>query len=135
MRRYFEDGVFLIALESIRDPTLVVSAIAQTLHVSETPDGRPLAEVLADHLRDKHMLLLLDNFEQVVSAAPAYPRCLKRPASQDAGYQPDAAARARRAGTARATAGAARSQSTMPSICRACRSTRRWRCSSSAHKA
>jgi predicted ATPase len=71
MRRYFEDGVFLIALESIRDPTLVVSAIAQTLHVRETPDGRPLAEVLADYLRDKHMLLLLDNFEQVVSAAPS----------------------------------------------------------------
>lgn len=70
MRNHFKDGMFLVTLESIRDPALVVSAIAQTLHVRETPEGRPLAEVLANYLRDKHMLLLLDNFVQVVSAAP-----------------------------------------------------------------
>jgi len=71
MRSHFNDGVCLVALESIRDPALVVSAIAQALHVRETPDGRPLVEVLVNHLRDKHVLLLLDNFEQVASAAPS----------------------------------------------------------------
>ncbi len=70
MLSQFKDGAFLVALESIRDPTLVVSAIAQTLRVRETPGGRPLVDMLVDMLRDKHMLLLLDNFEQVVSAAP-----------------------------------------------------------------
>ena len=39
MRSHFKDGVFLVALESIRDPALVVSAIAQALHVRESPDG------------------------------------------------------------------------------------------------
>jgi hypothetical protein len=50
----FKDGAFLVALESIRDPTLVISAIAQTLSVQESPGGRPLVEVLVDFLRDKH---------------------------------------------------------------------------------
>jgi predicted ATPase len=66
----FKDGAFLVALESIRGPTLVISAIAQTLSVQETPGGQPLVEVLVDYLRYKHLLLLLDNFEQLISAAP-----------------------------------------------------------------
>jgi predicted ATPase len=70
MLSQFRDGAFLVALETIRDPTLVMSAMAQTLSVRETPGGRLLVDGLIDALRDKHMLLLLDNFEQVVSAAP-----------------------------------------------------------------
>lgn len=65
----FEDGVFLIALGTIADPDLVASTIAQTLSVRET-GGQPLIDSLVDYLRNKQMLLLLDNFEQVVSAAP-----------------------------------------------------------------
>src|SRR5205823_1991017 len=65
----FEDGVFLVALAPIRDPDLVPSAIAQTLGVREA-GGRPLSEALTEYLRDKRMLLLLDNFEQLVEAAP-----------------------------------------------------------------
>ncbi len=65
----FEDGVFFVALAPISDPSLVVSTIAQTLGVRET-GGRLLVESLKDYLRNKHLLLLLDNFEQVVSAAP-----------------------------------------------------------------
>lgn len=65
----FEDGIFFVPLAPISDPGLVGSTIAQTLGVRET-EGRPVLDGLKDHLRDKHMLLVLDNFEQVVSAAP-----------------------------------------------------------------
>ncbi|MBI3326484.1 MAG: adenylate/guanylate cyclase domain-containing protein, partial [Nitrospinae bacterium] len=65
----FADGVFFVSLAPISDPALVTSSIAQTLGLRES-EGRPLHERLKDDLRDKQMLLLLDNFEQVVSAAP-----------------------------------------------------------------
>ncbi len=65
----FKDGVFLVPLAPINDPELVVSTIAQTLGVREIP-GNEIAESLKDYLRDKEMLLVLDNFEQVLSAAP-----------------------------------------------------------------
>ncbi len=66
----FTDGVYFVDLAPIRDPNLVGGALAQTLGVRES--GRqPLLERLKDELRDKHMLLLLDNFEQVVEAAPS----------------------------------------------------------------
>jgi predicted ATPase len=67
---YFEDGAFLVILTPIRDPELVVPTIAQTLGVREASGSRPLFDTLTDYLRDKHLLLLLDNFEQVVAAAP-----------------------------------------------------------------
>ncbi len=65
----FSDGVFFVALSPIGDPTLVVSTIAQTLGVRET-EGQSLLEQVQEHLHARHLLLLLDNFEQVVSAAP-----------------------------------------------------------------
>ncbi len=66
----FTDGVYFVDLAPIRDPNLVGGALAQTFGVRES--GRqPLLERLKDELRDKHMLLLLDNFEQVVEAAPS----------------------------------------------------------------
>ncbi|HEX5690710.1 MAG TPA: helix-turn-helix domain-containing protein, partial [Roseiflexaceae bacterium] len=65
----FADGVWLVALAPIGDPTLVVSTIAQTLGVTERGD-QPLFERLAGHLREQQILLVLDNFEQVVVAAP-----------------------------------------------------------------
>jgi len=65
----FSDGVFFVALAPIGDPVLVVSTIAQTLSVHEAA-GRPLLESLKEYLREKHLLLLLDNFEQVITAAP-----------------------------------------------------------------
>src|SRR5437870_4542214 len=66
----FEHGVFFVPLASITDPNLVPSTIAEVLGVKETSGGRPLMESLKEHLRDKEMLLLLDNFEQIVAAAP-----------------------------------------------------------------
>ncbi|HEX6290497.1 MAG TPA: tetratricopeptide repeat protein [Herpetosiphonaceae bacterium] len=64
----FEHGVTFVALALVRDPALVVSAIAQALALKEIP-GQPLLETLKVHLRHKHHLLVLDNFEQVTAAA------------------------------------------------------------------
>jgi predicted ATPase/class 3 adenylate cyclase len=66
----FPDGVFFVSLASISDPDLVVSTIAHTLGLGEQP-GQTIEESLVEYLRDKQMLLLLDNFEQIVIAAPA----------------------------------------------------------------
>jgi predicted ATPase/DNA-binding CsgD family transcriptional regulator len=65
----FADGVSFVPLASIIDPDLVVLAIAQTLRIGET-GTRPLLDLLQASLRNKQVLLLLDNFEQVVTAAP-----------------------------------------------------------------
>jgi predicted ATPase/class 3 adenylate cyclase len=65
----FEDGVFFVALAPIRDPAFLLPAIGQTLGIRETTD-RPLLEQLADELHDRRALLVLDNFEQIVDAAP-----------------------------------------------------------------
>jgi predicted ATPase/DNA-binding NarL/FixJ family response regulator len=65
----FKDGVFFISLAPISDSTLIIPTIAQALGVTESPN-RLLLDSLKDFLRKKQMLLLLDNFEQIVSAAP-----------------------------------------------------------------
>lgn len=65
----FDSGVFFVALAPISDPELVASAIAGPLGVRESAD-RTLTEALKEYLRDKELLLLLDNFEQVLGAAP-----------------------------------------------------------------
>jgi len=65
----FAHGAYFVALAPIGDPTLVVATIAQTLGITER-GSRPLLESLIDELRDHHLLLLLDNFEQVLEAAP-----------------------------------------------------------------
>ena len=62
------DGVWFIDLAPISDPGLVASTIGHTLGLKET-GGQPLLDGLKSHLRDKQLLLVLDNFEQVVSAA------------------------------------------------------------------
>lgn len=71
----FTDGIFFVALAPISDPDLVASTIAQTLKLLEEP-GRPILETLEGHLKDKEMLLVLDNFEQVTAAGPAASRLL-----------------------------------------------------------
>ncbi len=65
----FADGVCFVSLASISDPDLVSSTLAQALGLPE-PEQAPLLEHLELFLHGKHLLLLLDNFEQVVSAAP-----------------------------------------------------------------
>jgi len=64
----FPDGAWFVSLAPISDPDLVIPAIIQTLGLREAREQSPLAH-LKGSLREKQMLLLLDNFEQVVSAA------------------------------------------------------------------
>ncbi|MFN8484530.1 MAG: tetratricopeptide repeat protein [Anaerolineae bacterium] len=64
----FPDGVFFVDLAPISDPGLVLSTIAHVLSVREQ-GRRPLLDRLKDYLRGKQLLLLLDNFEQVVGGA------------------------------------------------------------------
>jgi predicted ATPase/DNA-binding CsgD family transcriptional regulator len=65
----FAAGSCVIALAALTDPGLVVSTIAQVLGVRDQ-ESRPLLECLKDSLRGQQLLLLLDNFEQLLSAAP-----------------------------------------------------------------
>lgn len=65
---HFPDGIFFVNLATISDAELVVPTIAQTLSVKENP-SRSIVEQLQVFLQEKLLLLVLDNFEQVVSAA------------------------------------------------------------------
>ncbi len=65
----FPDGVFFVPLAPINDSDLVAPTIAETLGLREAGDW-PLLERLKTYLRERHMLLLLDNFEQILPAAP-----------------------------------------------------------------
>jgi predicted ATPase len=65
----FTDGAYFVALAPIGDPALVLATIAQTLGIKETA-GQPLLETLKSALRAKRLLLLLDNFEHLLEAAP-----------------------------------------------------------------
>jgi predicted ATPase/class 3 adenylate cyclase len=67
---HFADGVCFVPLASISDPALVPSAIAQALAIQEAA-GRPPLDTLQDYLRQKEVLLCLDNFEHLLSAARA----------------------------------------------------------------
>jgi predicted ATPase/DNA-binding CsgD family transcriptional regulator len=64
----YEDGIWLVELAPLSDPELVVQAVASVLGVREQP-GRPLVGTLAEALRDKKMLLLLDNCEHLIGAS------------------------------------------------------------------
>ncbi|HEY1437015.1 MAG TPA: tetratricopeptide repeat protein [Casimicrobiaceae bacterium] len=65
----FEHGVFLVLLAALSDPAQVLPTIATACAVREAA-GRSLEEQLQDYLREKQMLLVLDNFEQVIDGAP-----------------------------------------------------------------
>lgn len=69
LREDFAHGICFVALAPVSDPNLVIATIVQTLGLWEAGD-RPLLEQLQAYLRDQHLLLLLDNFEQVVAMAP-----------------------------------------------------------------
>ncbi|MDQ3779915.1 MAG: NB-ARC domain-containing protein, partial [Chloroflexota bacterium] len=64
----FDDGICFVPLAAIRDPELVLPTIARTLEVDEVA-GRPMFDVLGQSLRQREVLLILDNLEQVIDAA------------------------------------------------------------------
>ncbi|GIW05659.1 MAG: hypothetical protein KatS3mg060_0464 [Dehalococcoidia bacterium] len=65
----FPDGVVWAPLATVRDPAIVVAAIAKALDVPEQA-GAPLVATVAERLREKRLLVVIDNVEQVVAAAP-----------------------------------------------------------------
>ena len=73
----FRDGVSFVPLASISDPGLVVQAVAQSLGVTEA-GSRGLMEALEEYLRERQLLLVLDNFEQLLDAAPLVAELLAR---------------------------------------------------------
>ena len=72
----YPDGVFFVPLAPVRDPDLVPSTIAQSLGLQDARN-RPLMEHLVSQLRDRQMLLVLDNFEHLLAGAPAVARLLR----------------------------------------------------------
>lgn len=65
----FEHGAWFVSLAPVRDPGMVPIAVAQALELPEV--GGSVETRLREFFRDRHLLLVLDNFEQVVEGAPA----------------------------------------------------------------
>jgi predicted ATPase/transcriptional regulator with XRE-family HTH domain len=65
----FPDGVAFVSLASLSDPALFVPTVLRSLGQGEA-EGRSPFEALIEHLREKRLLLVLDNFEQLLEAAP-----------------------------------------------------------------
>lgn len=73
----YPDGVWFVALEAIRDPDLVAPTIARTLGLMDNP-ARSAIDLVADEIGERHVLFVLDNFEQVVGAGPVVAELLRR---------------------------------------------------------
>jgi predicted ATPase len=69
----FPDGIFWVGLEAVLEPGLLLHAIAAGLGIRDSGDS-DLAERLARALGDRRVLIILDNFEQIVTAAPTLVR-------------------------------------------------------------
>ena len=67
----FDDGAWLVELAPITDPTFLPMAVARVLGLREE-QGCPLQKTILDHLRDRHLLLILDNCEHLVGAAAQF---------------------------------------------------------------
>ena len=63
----YPDGVWMVELASIDDPDLVASGLASALGVQEQTDST-LTDALLTHLKDRHLLVILDNCEHVLDA-------------------------------------------------------------------
>jgi len=68
-RERFADGAIFVDLTPLRDPALALPAVAQALGLT-AQGSRPAAEVLAAHLRERQLLLVLDNCEHLLDVAP-----------------------------------------------------------------
>jgi Adenylate and Guanylate cyclase catalytic domain/AAA domain len=66
----FPDGTYFVPLATLTEAELLIPAVAETLGVKETGE-QPLDETLKDYLGQRRLLLVLDNFEQVLEAALA----------------------------------------------------------------
>ena len=73
----YPDGVWFVALEAVRDPAMVASAIARTLGLVDNA-VRSTVDAVVDAVGEGAVLLVLDNFEQVVGAGPVVAELLRR---------------------------------------------------------
>ena len=73
---FFANGVAIAELAALRDPGLVLPAVAAAVRVGEQP-GEPLAQTLAAWATGRELLLVLDNFEQVAEAGPELLRLIE----------------------------------------------------------
>ena len=69
--------MFVVGLASVIAADLVLPSIAQTVSVQEA-SGRSILDGLKGYLRERQLLLVLDNFEQVLAAAPRWPTSSRR---------------------------------------------------------
>ncbi|MEO5941192.1 MAG: adenylate/guanylate cyclase domain-containing protein, partial [Candidatus Limnocylindrales bacterium] len=72
----FPDGIWFVALEPVRDPSLIAATILTTLGLIEA-GGRPARDILVEWLAGREVLLVLDNFEQVIDGAPVVAEILR----------------------------------------------------------
>jgi predicted ATPase/DNA-binding XRE family transcriptional regulator len=73
----FADGIVLVPLAPLRDAALFPSVLAQTVEIKEVAGEAP-HQTLEQHLRDRQMLLVLDNFEHLLTAAPVVGELVER---------------------------------------------------------
>jgi len=73
----YPDGVWLIELAPLTDPTLVPQTVAQAFGIKEEP-GQSVEQTLAERLKERHLLLLLDNIEHVLTACARLAAALQR---------------------------------------------------------
>jgi len=73
----FPDGIFFVALETVREPILVPSRLAAAIGLADAA-GRSTTEVLEDWLAGKRVLFVLDNLEQVLGAGPIVADLLRK---------------------------------------------------------
>jgi transcriptional regulator with XRE-family HTH domain len=68
LSKHFADGVVFVALATLRNASLLPTVMAQALGLRESTEGQ-VSEQVNTFLREKHTLLILDNFEQILEAA------------------------------------------------------------------
>lgn len=73
---HFEDGVFLVELAPVNDPGEVLAATARTLGLKES-SSQPVEETLFGYVRERRMLLVLDNLEHLLDATPSIVKLLE----------------------------------------------------------
>jgi hypothetical protein len=73
----FAEGAAFVSLETLTDPALILETVARQLRVA-TPPGQTLRDSLLAFLGPRHLLLVVDNVEQLLSAAPLVEQVLER---------------------------------------------------------
>ncbi|MFI6598545.1 ATP-binding protein [Nonomuraea sp. NPDC050536] len=79
VRRAFHDGVCLVELATLNGPELLAQAVTESLGITDLSTRTPL-QVLTEHLRDKQLLLVLDNCEHLLSGCALIADALVRAA-------------------------------------------------------